>query len=297
MKPFKIGKVYCINTDYRVDRLFGQLTANALCAVPYGLCERFPVRLPTPRCPDNHNEVIRMMIDDGFTEWEWYLENDHFFHPTKSAGHWSKLSLLRHIAGREETAIFMTDPVYLKGFHFPTFEKSLNLLPDLEVLFLQYLVWHHLQGSIDAFYAQTPTLVPGIMGNFRNFGGSAIVLTPEGAAKMLQMWRDLPWLTMPEVTYEYGQQDGDMTGFYCCEPCMAHDIPIELGYPFATGDKSNHNTHYAPSSEDVRLPDGTFNVPTTSLNETKSYQDSITDPDNRERARLAQSNRERMRLI
>ena len=240
----KIDKVYYINIDYRVDKRIAQEVACALVDVPYDRLERFPARMGNDKLPPTLEELARMMVDDGWEEWGCYTQPEYSTHRSWLASVWSKLSLLRQLIERQETAILMSDTHYLWRLDFSTFEAELGSLPDMKVLFLSHFCREEDPVCMAQYNRMKPTAVEGVYSDFYGYGDFCAVFTPLGAKHYLEMWKTLPRYQSAFVNYTFGLEH-DMDGYYACEPCLARSIPFDSSYPIMQSDKSDWGPQYS----------------------------------------------------
>lgn len=215
---FNIPKFYYMSLDYRKDRHTSMETACALCGIPYEIIERYPARLGNEYVPDQLEEVIEKMADDGFPEWRYYLEQPE--EPTMLASYWTKVSLLRHISEGGENAFFFSDTFLPYGFRYHSLLPRLSGVHDLKVLFLQLKVDALWIDNPYEFRYIVPSNTPGIYKYPHALVAPAVVFTPEGASELLSSWRTTPQHIFFQLPY-FNNLFREMEGLYASIPVMA----------------------------------------------------------------------------
>ena len=238
----KIDKWYYINLADRVDKHHVQQAMCAVHGVPFERLERFPAAIDNESCPRDIRALAQMMIDDGFEEWSWFLENETWFQPHWLASEWSKLRLLRQIIERGENAVMSTDVTFLNRDFFEL-EDMQSRLPDLEVLHLSW--WYDKEDETHkAHYAKMKkTGVEGIFSNFMLMGGAAIYFTLEGAKNFMAMRKEWPNNNIESFAFYRGLHTPEkIKGFYACDPSpMKQMWSGKPGYEITTKDKSHNH--------------------------------------------------------
>ena len=226
---FRIDKVYYINQDARVDRHWTQLFALELFGVPYDRVARFRSRIQNSDLP-SYDEMVDMMVADGFTEWEMLKKRELKTDPTRLAAIWSKLSVMRTIIENDENAILLCDVNYLigfssvgalSGFRAPmTFDKLESIcgeLKDLKALDF-HSPWTRWSSITNLGVTIKETSAEGIY--YPMFAGriAAILFTAAGAKEILDFYCKHPYQTTDKLLTFMFREDITRTGYYFCHP-------------------------------------------------------------------------------
>ena len=246
---FRIDKVYYINQDVRVDRHWTQLFALELFGVPYDRVARFPSRIQNNDLP-SYDEMVDMMVADGFTEWEMLKKRELKTDPTWLASQWSKLSVIRSIMDNGENGILLSDINYLSGFDrtsqlggfrppmtFANLETACGKLDGLKVLNLQcpWDRWSFLENKDITIQESRADgmFYPMFAGRF-----GAILFTQEGAKSVLDWCKEFPYVYTDNIFASMFRDDRMGDGFYFCHPSIVMTLNKVKGYPYNRVDKN-----------------------------------------------------------
>ena len=168
----RIHAVYYINVDECVTKRHAVEANYCLAEMPEDRVNRFPSKLSFASCSDNNKDVARVMVDDGFPEYKWFLENESQYSGDHLASRWSKLSLLRQIAAERINALLMVDSMFWWSYNFLTLEDKIMKLPDdLTMVNLYHWVDSTCPESMELHDQVQPSGVSGIVK-----GGRVVVL-------------------------------------------------------------------------------------------------------------------------
>ena len=271
---FSIDKVYLINQSIRADRLYGTMFSLYQFKVPYAKFERFPARCENNNLPNSLTELLLMIRNDGFSCYNKLLEPgvieqrllasesaERNLHPASIASVWSKLSLLRHIADRNENALFITDSFMLSGSSIiKHFNRLVRVCEKLDAF--KWLLLFSNSKKLNAPF--TRSSIDGIFGPPNGVNGfSVFVTTPAACSDILNFVNsddkilDHVFNVIPNML-----KDGiDLTGYYFCESNVATPYRSgELGYTFTYHDKivARDSLPYPNNTLDSSLSDVAF---------------------------------------
>ena len=139
----EIDKVYYINRDEEAGRNDSQRVVSCLMKVPPQKLERHAVQ-------DNsgyqeNTDIIADIIDDGFVEYEWFLDpknTGYIWQQVKNLSvFWNHLKVLRKIVERNERAIVVEDDAFLNKNFFDLEDEIAAIRIGFDVLWLENWWW------------------------------------------------------------------------------------------------------------------------------------------------------------
>lgn len=231
----EIDKVYYINRDEETERNYSQRVLSFVMHVP-------PIKLERHVVQDNSGyhenaDIIADIIDDGFVEYEWFLD-------PKNAGHiwqrvknlsvfWNHLKVLRKIVERNERAIVVEDDTFLDKSFYGLEDDITAIRTDFDVLWLESWWWPRdasefkLQMQLES-NLQPMIGLPFIHKNYYGLSSRARYFSPEGADRFMRMCLDAPWYSTELVGWFHAVKGGDCSRFLLHRPSCAQMVDLDL---------------------------------------------------------------------
>ena len=249
-----IDKWYLMGLKSSYLRRHAHRTAGALHRLPEDRLVHFNAACEDDDMPEKITDLAKMMIDDGFPEWEFILKDvaaGITTHVRSSlAADWTKLRCLRHAAEQTgETAIHIAQSQFINT-NFWDIEKIADAIPNLKMAsIIPYGKGGYKDGDFEWLVGaleDTNIIVENLLEIkvnhiYKNFGlradGGARLFTAEGAREHLEMRREQPRWDAGTCTYHFTRKYGILDGYYHIEtspPILKGLSPHIRGYQDVT---------------------------------------------------------------
>ena len=150
------------------------------------------------------------MADDGFPERrDFYYQSQGKLEsaPVLVAVAWSKMALLREVANMNEMVMVCGDTVLPYGFLHDQFIDRLKYLTDRQKDFKGLFLGCIYQDDVfvDVPHEAFPNIEPTYTITFYRLPHCwlpfSMIITPQGAAEILELWREKPYNTFQGLLY------------------------------------------------------------------------------------------------
>lgn len=248
-----IDKVYVTCSKDYEDKWISQQAVSDLWGVPPSKLVRYPFKLENRQIPADICDIAQLMVDDGFEGYRWFYDQKEKFYesievtkqgtlPVELAKSWTLISLLREVVERGESAIVMTDSVYLYEYSFNQVNQWLSL-SDINGIALSHP--HNFRENPDLIteLELEPTASADLWTNFSDNCGCGYVFSAEGAKVFLDAWLLYPQTLFPGLLPVYKTDNERPLPGFCISllpityPLKHRDSPLSMSSKVITYSK------------------------------------------------------------